>query len=614
MSISRDVTDDLAFAALDVLRCLDDDGGSQDEGAWSRDDWDRETWTTVLREVAAFARDRIEPTRSESAWDAPSFDPATGVVRLPPELHRAHRDLADAGWWRLEAPEALGGTPTPRALAWSVAELLLSANPGLYLYQAATNFLSVMHANGTSAQRRLAELATERGWGASMVLTEADAGSDVGAIRTVAEQQDDGTWHVRGVKRFITSGEHDMADNIVHLVLARPTSATEPGTKGLSLFVVPSHHVDRETGCVLNRNGVRATALESKMGLRASVTCELTFGAGEPAVGTLLGDAHDGIAQMFQVIVHTRMLVGAKAVAALGVGTGAAREFARSRVQGTALRHRSDRTATRVTIDQHGDIRRTLVEARAYADGLRTLLLLAAHEQDLATRNLDPEARARSSRRAALLLPVVKAVSAERADEHLGRLLPVFGGSGYLRDYPLEQLVRDTKVDAIYEGTTAIQADDLLFRRIVRDNRAGWRELVSDVRETIDEVDSRTGLGVTAVALASALGEVDAMVDVLVERVAAGTPAELDRVGPHTRRLLLAVGDVLVGWLLLRRALTAEDLVRRRERPSYGEALLGRQAKVARAFATGVLPRVAAETAVVRTGDPAVMCLTDEEL
>jgi alkylation response protein AidB-like acyl-CoA dehydrogenase len=616
MPVTHDVVDDMVFAALDVLDCLDDPTAqSSGEGSWSRDDWDRDTWVTILREAAAFARERIEPTRAEAGWEPPTLDAATGIVRMPPELRRAHRELVAAGWWRLEAPEALGGTPAPRVLAWSVAELLIAANPALYLYQAATSFLSVVHANGTAAQRQLAQHAVDRGWGASMVLTEADAGSDVGAIRTVAEPQPDGTWHLRGVKRFITSGEHDLADNIVHLVLARPTSASQPGTKGLSLFVVPSHHVEPGTCSVLTRNGVRATSLESKMGLRASVTCELAFGVDEPAVGTLLGDAHDGIAQMFQVIVHTRMLVGAKAVAALDVGTRAAREFARVRVQGTSMGDRGDRTAMRVTVDQHADVRRTLVEARAYADGLRTLVLLTAHEQDRATRDADPAVRTRSSRRAALLLPVLKAAAAERADEHLGRLLPVLGGSGYMRDYPLEQLVRDTKVDAIYEGTTAIQADDLLFRRLVRDGRAGWRDLVGDVRETVDAVPAGTSLEVTARAVARALADVDTMVDVLVGRV---DRCELDGVGPHTRRLLLAVADVLVGWLLLRRAMTAERLLEHGATDPGGRghppALLSRQAKVARAFATGVLPRVAAESDIVRAGDPAIMALSDEEL
>lgn len=618
MNTSRDTIDDLTFSALDVLGCLDEAGGRSQSGpdtaTWSSEDWDRDTWTTILREVGDFARERIAPTWADTAWEPPSFDPGTGTVRMPKELQRAHQDLNQAGWWRLEAPEELGGTPAPRALAWSVTELLVAANPALYLYQAATTFLSVVHGNGTPEQRRLSEIAVEHNWGAAMVLTEADAGSDVGAIRATAEPQPDGTWHVRGVKRFITSGAHDLADNIVHLVLARPAGSAEPGTRGLSLFVVPSHHVDLETGDLLGRNGVRATALEAKMGLRASTTCELTFGADEPAVGTLLGGVHAGIEQMFQVIVHTRMLVGTKAVAALSSGQRAARDFARWRVQGTALAARGDRDATRIPIDRHPDIRQILTEARAYADGLRTLVQLVAHEQDVAERCPDPSRRASAQRRASLLLPVVKGVSAERADEQLGRLLPVLGGSGYLRDYPLEQLIRDTKVDSIYEGTTAIQADDLLWRRVVRDDRAGWRALAAEIRRTVDDVLEGSRLASAASAVAVAVSQVDDMVDVLVERVRSVPIRDLDSVGLSSRRLLLALGDVVVGWLLLRRAAAAQRLLEAAHRPPYDEALLRRQAKVAEAFALGVLPRIAADRAIVHAGNTVVMSMADEEL
>ena len=223
-------------------------------------------------------------------------------------------------------------------MQWAAAELMLGANPAAFLYLAGPSFAAVIHGRGTAEQRHWAELMIDRGWGATMVLTEPDAGSDVGAGRTRAVRQPDGRWHLEGVKRFITSAEHDLTENIVHMVLARPEGpgiTAAPGTKGLSLFLVPKWHFDPQTGELGERNGVFVTNVEHKMGLKASTTCELTFGATEvPAVGWLLGEVHDGIAQMFDVIEHARMLVGTKAIGTLSTGYLTALDYAKQRVQG----------------------------------------------------------------------------------------------------------------------------------------------------------------------------------------------------------------------------------------------------------------------------------------
>ena len=251
------------------------------------------------------------------------------------------------------------------------------------MYMAGAPFAGILHLNGTEPQQRLAQLMVERGWGATMVLTEPDAGSDVGAGRTRAVQQPDGSWHIEGVKRFITSAEHDLTDNIVHLVLARPEGAG-PGTKGLSLFAVSKFHVDLETGELGERNGVYVTNVEHKMGLKASTTCELRFGeiGGLPAVGTLVGDVHDGIAQMFQVIEHARMMVGTKAIATLSTGYLNALDYAKTRVQSADLTRSGDKSAPRVTIINHPDVRRSLMLNKAYAEGLRALVSYTASVQD----------------------------------------------------------------------------------------------------------------------------------------------------------------------------------------------------------------------------------------
>ena len=263
-------------------------------------DLDEETARGILDEVNRLATGPLAESFAAGDRNPPDFDPVTHSVRVPQAFADSFRAFMDAEWYRLELPPELGGTAAPRSLCWAVAELVLGANPAIWMYASGASFARALYELGTPEQKRFAEFAVDRKWTATMVLTEADAGSDVGSGRTKAVRQPDGTWHIEGVKRFITGGEHDMAENIFHLVLARPEGAG-PGTKGLSMFLVPKYLVgpDGELG---ERNGVYATNVEHKMGLNASATCELTFGAEHPAVGTLVGEVHDGIRQMFVII------------------------------------------------------------------------------------------------------------------------------------------------------------------------------------------------------------------------------------------------------------------------------------------------------------------------
>ena len=284
----------------------------------------------------------------------------------------------------------LGGTPAPSSFNWALGELVLGANPAIWMYGAGPMFAGIVHRNGNDRDKKIAQLIVDNGWLTTMVLTEPDAGSDVGAGRTKATPNDDGTWNIEGVKRFITSAEGDLSDNVVHMVLARPVGVEGvggPGTKGLSLFLVPKFHFDLETGELGERNGVYVTNVEHKMGIKVSNTCELTFGdssigGGEPAVGYLLGEVHDGIAQMFQVIENARMMVGTKAIATLSTGYLNALEYAKTRVQGADLTQASDKTAPRVTITHHPDVRRSLMTQKSFSEAMRALVLYTASWQD----------------------------------------------------------------------------------------------------------------------------------------------------------------------------------------------------------------------------------------
>src|SRR5215472_4503483 len=574
---------------------------------------DEETARGILDEVNRLALGPVAESYAAADRNPPVFDPATHSVRMPEEFKKSYQAFVDAEWFRLELPPELGGTSVPRSLAWSVAELILGANPAIWMYSAVGSFSKALWLLGTPAQKKVAEHAVEHRWGYTMVLTEPDAGSDVGAGRTKAVQQSDGTWHLEGVKRFITSAEHDLTENILHVVLARPEGAG-PGTKGLSMFLVPKYLVNPD-GTLGERNGVNVTNVEHKMGLKASTTCELTFGADQPAVGTLIGDVHDGIRQMFVIIEFARMMVGTKAIAALSTGYLNALDYAKTRVQGSDLTQMMDKAAPRVTIMKHPDVRRSLLLQKAYAEGMRALVLYTASQQDavqlaVARGETDELAAALND----LLLPVVKGVGSERGYEQLAQSLQTLGGSGYLQDYPIEQYVRDAKIDSLYEGTTAIQGMDLYFRKIVRNQGAALTHLLTQVREFSAADNGNGRLKRERAALARAADNIEAIVNAMNGFLGGSLEQaqEIYRVGLNTTRLLLALGDLIIGWLLARQAEVALAALDQGSLSADDQAFY--QGKIAAAgfFAETVLPRLAAEREIAEATSLDAMELPEE--
>jgi alkylation response protein AidB-like acyl-CoA dehydrogenase len=572
---------------------------------------DEETARSILDEVNRLATGPVAESFADADRNPPVFDPQTGSVRMPDGFKKSFAAFMDAEWYRLDLPAEIGGIGAPRSLAWSVAELILGANPAVWMYSGGPNFAQVLWAVGTPEQREFALAAIERKWGSTMVLTEPEAGSDVGAARTRAIEQPDGTWHIEGVKRFITSAEHDMAENIFHLVLARPEGAG-PGTKGLSMFLVPKYLVgpDGELG---ERNGVYVTGVEHKMGLKASTTCELTFGGERPAVGTLVGGVHDGIRQMFLIIEHARMMVGTKAIATLSTGYLNALEYARQRVQGADLTQLTDKTAPRVTIIHHPDVRRMLMMQKAYAEGMRALVLYTATWQD---RNQIAKAGGRTDELAVrvndLLLPVVKGVGSERAYELLTLSLQTFGGSGFIQDFPVEQYIRDAKIDSLYEGTTAIQGMDLFFRKILRDEGVALRSLLGEIRQFAASEAGNGRLKTERAALATAADDVEGIVTAMSGYALASLeqPAEVYRAGLNTTRLLMALGDLIIGWLLARQADVAHAALD--AGAGRDEAFYQGKVATARFFAETVLPRLAVERDIAETTSLDLMDLPEE--
>ncbi|WP_326826205.1 acyl-CoA dehydrogenase [Streptosporangium sp. NBC_01756] len=583
-------------------------------------DLDEETVRTILDEVNRLATGVLADSFEEGDRTPPVFDPATGTVTMPEGFKKSFAAYRDAGWTNLGLPAELNGPGLPNSVNWSLAELILGSNPAIWMYASGPAFAHVMHVIGTEDQRRYAELAIENQWGATMVLTEPDAGSDVGAGRAKAVRQPDGTWHIEGVKRFITSAEHDMADNIFHLVLARP-EGHGVGTKGLSMFLVSKYHVDLATGELGERNGVYVTNVEKKMGLKVSTTCELTFGEKHPAVGTLIGDVHEGIKQMFMIIEHARMMVGTKAIATLSTGYLNALEYAKSRKQGADLTQMADKSAPRVTITHHPDVRRELMLQKSYAEGMRALVLLTATYQDaVQIAGFEGRRDEHAETMNDLLLPLVKGVGSERSYELLARSLQTLGGSGYLQDYPIEQYIRDAKIDSLYEGTTAIQGQDLFFRKVLRNQGVALGSLYGDVKAFASSEAGNGRLKEERKLLGEAADEVKAMADTLAGWAIGSleAPEEVYKVGLNTTRFLLALGDVVIGWLLLRQAEVALAALGSSDIAPDSGAAKGDRAfytgKVAAAsfFAQTVLPRIAAERRVLDATNQDLMELPEE--
>ncbi|WP_030744656.1 acyl-CoA dehydrogenase [Streptomyces sp. NRRL F-5135] len=572
---------------------------------------DVETAKSILEEVVRLAENDLAASYTDGDRTPPVFDPETGTAPLPATFKKSYQSYMDSEYWRLGLPEEIGGTTSPRSLIWAYAELVLGANPAVWMYASGPAFAGVLFDEGTEAQKKIAEIAIEKQWASTMVLTEPDAGSDVGAGRAKAVEQEDGSWHIKGVKRFITSGEHDLSENILHYVLARPEGAG-PGTKGLSLFLVPKYEFDWETGELGARNGVYATNVEHKMGLKVSNTCELTFGDRHPAKGWLIGDKHDGIRQMFRIIEFARMMVGTKAIATLSSGYLNALEYAKERVQGPDLAQFMDKSAPKVTITHHPDVRRSLMTQKAYAEGMRSLVLYTASVQDeIAAKEAEGENAKALHGLNDLLLPIVKGYGSEQSYEQLAQSLQTFGGSGYLQEYPVEQYIRDAKIDTLYEGTTAIQGQDFFFRKIVRDQGQALNTLAEEIKTFLAVGTGGTDLAPARDALAKAAVDLEAIVThMLTDLTATGEDvANIYKVGLNTTRLLMASGDVVVGYLLLRGAAVAAEKLETatsKDVPFY-------QGKIAAAkfFAANVLPGVSTQRALAESVDGSLMELDE---
>ena len=596
---------DIEFCLFDLL------GREKVMGTAPYGEVDRDTAIGMLEEMKRLCENDLAASFVEGDRVGAILNKETGNVTLPESFKKSYKAYVDGEWWRLDAPVDLGGMKVPPSVRWAMAEMVLGSNPAIHIYASGYAFAHVAYVLGTPDQKKMAKHMVDKHWGATMQLTEPDAGSDVGAGRSKAVQQPDGTWHVTGTKRYITSGDADFYDNVMHFVLARREGGG-PGTKGLSLFLVPKFMFDLETGELGKRNGVYVTALEDKMGLNVSATCEVNLGEHEPAVGYLLGEVHEGIAQMFKVIEFARMMVGTKAIATLSAGYQQALLYAKQRVQGGDMKVMNDKASPRVTILHHPDVRRSLMVQKSYSEGMRALVLYTASIQDeieLAEIAGDKDRVAQMVALNDLMLPIVKGYGSEKSWTLLGtESLQTFGGAGFTRDWPIEQYVRDAKIDTLYEGTTAIQGLDFFFRKIVKD---GGKALGILGKEIGAFAATGGAHDVQKQALLKALGDLQGMVGVLVGHAMASQEKadEIYKVGLNTSRVLMAVGDIITAWLLLRQA----DIATAKIAAGAGKDAAFFEGKIASAhfFVANYLPHITADRKIVECTDSAIMEISE---
>ena len=530
-----------------------------------------------------------------------------GVVRLPEGVKKSLEVYYGGEWQRLTAPEELGGYGVPPSVYWACFEMLVGAHASAAFYGLGEINAQVIHRLGTEDQKaRFTQNIIERQWGGTMMLTEPDAGSDVGAGLTKAYHVEGDLWKLEGVKRYITNGDYDTTENIIHLVLARPEGG-EIGTKGLSMFIVPKYWVN-EDGSLGERNGVYATGVEKKMGINGSATCEMTLGEKHECRGWLVGGVHDGIRQMFQVIEHARMAVGFKSFSTLSTAYFNALDYAKERKQGPDLKEAMNKHAPRVEILRHPDVRRMLMIQKAYAEGMRALGLYVAHLQDqvvLAGGHGHAEAKT-LDRLNDLCLPLVKGYCSDKVYQILGSCsLQCFGGAGYVKDYPIEQYVRDQKIDTLYEGTTHIQSLDLLFRKVAKDGGKTLQSLFSKIQNTIKQEEGGDVCKEMRERLQRALTDVQGIYMAMMGKMG----ESVYHVGLQGNRILESTAELVIGWLLIRHAATAGalmDQARPKDRLFY-------QGKIASAqfFTSTVFPQLTLARKLVEQSTLDLMDLDD---
>jgi alkylation response protein AidB-like acyl-CoA dehydrogenase len=556
------------------------------------DGWGADEIRTTIAECYKWAKEVVGPLNATA--DAEGCHLEDGKVRTPSGFKDAWKKLYEAGWKSIAVDPEYGGAGSPKVVQLLVEEMLSGANTAFSMYSGLTyGATEVIETFGTPEQKALyCERMFSGKWAGTMCLTEPQAGSDVGSARTRATPVGDGTYHIVGTKIFISAGDHDLTENIVHLVLARTPDAP-PGTKGLTLFIVPKMRTDA-AGNIGSTNDVSVGAIEHKMGINASSTCVLNFGENNGCIGVPVGgDAklNQGMSQMFKMMNGARIAVGLQGISVASSAFLNALDYTRERKQGSSIRHFKDPTAPRVNILEHADVRRMLLDMKSRVEGIRCLALKLAHHQDLATSlsGKDDQAVAYHQGQIDLLVPLVKAYGSDQAFRVCETAIQTYGGAGYTRDYPVEQYCRDAKIFSIYEGTNHIQAMDLVGRKLTQAGGANLQQFGADVGKFVAAHREHPVLGGEVKRLGVAQ---EALTRSAMKLLMWFQSGQLEMVPLVANRFLEMMSELAVSWLLLDGAVIAHDKAQSVAAGHPDAAFYAGKIAAAQYFARNVLPGV----------------------
>ena len=584
---------DMRFVLHEVLAAADTLTALPDFGEASADLMD-----AVLDECAKLCEGVLFPINRTGDEVGCTFK--DGVVTTPPGFKEAYKQYAEGGWCGLTASPDFGGQGLPETLDYLVSEMVGSANMSMGLYPGLTQgTILTLAALGTPEQQKvyLPKLVSGA-WQGTMCLTEAHAGSDLGLLRSKAVPNGDGSYSVTGTKIFISAGEHDLVDNHVHLVLVRLPDAPE-GSRGISMFLVPKF-LPKEDGTPGARNTVAAGSIEHKMGLKGSVTCVMNFDA---AKGWLVGQPHKGLAGMFVMMNKERLFVGSQGISQAETAYQSAAAYARDRLQGRAADgpSRPDKAADPIIV--HPDIRNRLMFSRAVIEAERALAVWTHLQVDIAHKHADAKVRQRAEDMVGLMTPIVKAAGTDFGSEITNTCLQVFGGHGYIREHGMEQLVRDVRISQIYEGTNAIQALDLVGRKLGIDDGRLFHGWIVEVESTIKSLESRNDMGEFIAPLKEAIARLKSVTLWMTEESASDSNARGAAAVDYLRLFALTA----FGWIWVRMV----DTAMAQKKSGNADSFYDTKIEVGRYFMKRILPQTVGLDAVIRAGSKTMMTLPE---
>ena len=569
-------------------------------------DFNRKTIDMVVSEARNLAIKEILPTQNEG--DSIGCEFKNGEVKVPESFHKVYNLLAEGEWVAMTEDPDWGGQGMPRTAALAAGEYFNGANYPLMMYPGLTHGAGLLVDHfGTEKQKELFLKKMYSGeWTGTMLLTEPEAGSDVGLLTTSAVKNDDGTYAITGNKIFISGGEHDLTENIIHPVLARIEGAPA-GTKGISLFLVPKIWVN-DDGSLGEDNDVVCTGIEHKMGIHGNATCSLTLGGKGKCRGTLLGEENKGMRAMFLMMNEARLLVGMQGQSCASASYLTALDYARGRIQGKNLMQMFDANAPAVPIIQHPDIRRMLLTMKAYTEGMRSLLYYVGYLTDMESIASNDEDKARYQALVDLLIPISKGYVTDRSLDVCSMGIQIFGGYGYTKEYPVEQLYRDCRITAIYEGTNGIQSMDLLGRKLGMNEGKTVMDFIGEIQKTVASAKGVSALEKYAGKLEEA---VNLFANVAMHMGKTAMSEKVLTAFANSYAFMDVMGDVIMAWMLLWRATVASEKLEGKPKKK-DLAFYDGQIKSAEFFISNILPVTAGRINAIMEGSDAVIEIAEE--